>query len=65
MQTGLPAGTYCDVIHGSVSHGACRGPTVTVAASGSATITVPAKDSVAFTRAADLDRQADGGASLR
>ncbi len=51
VQTGLPAGTYCDVIHGSVSHGTCSGPTVTVGSHGSATITVPAKDSVAFTRA--------------
>jgi alpha-amylase len=51
VQTGLPAGTYCDVIHGSVSHGACSGPTVTVGSHGTATITVPAKDSVAITRA--------------
>ncbi|OLB79774.1 MAG: alpha-amylase, partial [Actinobacteria bacterium 13_2_20CM_2_71_6] len=46
--TGLRRGTYCDIIHGSVANGACSGPTVTVDAHGNATITIPAKDSVAF-----------------
>ena len=50
VRTGLPAGTYCDVIHG-VKHGhSCSGPTVHVNGSGHATITVGAHDSVAFTR---------------
>jgi alpha-amylase len=49
VQTGLRGGTYCDLVHGSVSHGSCSGPTVTVAHNGKATITVGAKDSVAFT----------------
>jgi len=49
VQTGLPRGTYCDLVHGSMAHGSCSGPTVTVARSGKATITVGAKDSVAFT----------------
>jgi alpha-amylase len=47
--TGLPAGTYCDVIHGKVSGGACTGPVVTVSSGGRATVTVGAKDAVAFT----------------
>ena len=51
VRTGLPAGTYCDVIHGSVAHGSCSGPTVSVGRNGTATITVGGKDSVAFTRA--------------
>ena len=46
--TGLPRGTYCDIIHGNVSHGHCSGPTVHVDAHGMAHVTVPAKDSVAF-----------------
>jgi alpha-amylase len=50
VQTGLPAGTYCDVIHGSKSHGACTGPTVRVRASGRITVTVASKDAVAFKR---------------
>ncbi|MEO6702116.1 MAG: alpha-amylase family glycosyl hydrolase, partial [Jatrophihabitantaceae bacterium] len=50
FNTGLPAGKYCDVIHGSVSHGSCSGPTVTVDHHGLATVTVPAKDSVAIYR---------------
>jgi alpha-amylase len=49
VQTGLHGGTYCDLIHGAVSHGSCSGPTVTVNNHGQATITVGAKDSVAFT----------------
>ena len=47
--TGLPAGTYCDVIHGTASGtGPAPGPTVTVDASGNASITVQAKDAVAL-----------------
>ena len=46
--TGLAAGTYCDVIHGSVSGSTCSGPTVSVNSSGQATVTVPAGDSVAL-----------------
>jgi alpha-amylase len=47
-QTGLPAGTYCDLIHGSFANGACSGPTVTVGANGNALVTTPAKDAVAI-----------------
>ena len=50
VQTGLSAGKYCDVIHGSVTGGHCSGPTVTVGGNGKASITVPSKDSVAFYR---------------
>jgi alpha-amylase len=46
--TGLPRGTYCDVIHGAVTHGTCSGISVTVDRHGMATVTVPAKDSVAI-----------------
>ncbi|MDQ6772754.1 MAG: alpha-amylase family protein [Candidatus Dormibacteraeota bacterium] len=46
--TGLARGTYCDIIHGSLSGGACSGPTVRVGSGGTATVTIPAKDSVAF-----------------
>jgi len=48
FSTGLPRGTYCDVIHGAVSHGRCTGPLVTVDSHGQARVTVPAKDSVAI-----------------
>jgi alpha-amylase len=54
--TGLPRGTYCDVIHGRSANGRCSGPTVTVDARGNTTVTVPAKDSVAFS-ARDLVRR--------
>jgi len=50
--TGLPAGTYCDVIHGSALGGTCTGPSVTVDGSGNAGITVPAGDAVAIDVAA-------------
>jgi alpha-amylase len=46
--TGLDRGTYCDIIHGDYRAGACSGPTVTVDRAGRATVTVPAKDAVAF-----------------
>lgn len=46
--TGLPAGIYCDVIHGDLQSGSCTGPTVSVDASGNATVTVNAKDAVAL-----------------
>ena len=50
FQTGLAAGTYCDVIHGDppASGGSCDGPSVTVASDGTATVTVGAHDSVAL-----------------
>ncbi len=54
--TGLPRGTYCDVVHGSARDGACSGPTVVVEAGGKATVKVAAKDAVAFT-ARDLVRR--------
>jgi hypothetical protein len=46
--TGLAPGTYCDVIHGDYANGTCGGPTVTVNGSGTATVTVAAKDAVAI-----------------
>lgn len=44
--TGLPAGTYCNVIQGSLdaSGSACSGGTVVVDAGGKATVSVPAND---------------------
>ncbi len=52
VNTGLRKGTYCDIIHGtftaSPNVGACSGPTVTVDGGGQATVTIAAKDSVAF-----------------
>ncbi|GAA1224234.1 carbohydrate-binding module family 20 domain-containing protein [Kitasatospora nipponensis] len=47
--TGLAAGSYCDVVHGDPSAGGgCSGPRVTVDATGRATVTVAAGDSVAL-----------------
>ena len=50
FSTGLPGGTYCDVIHGDYDPSArtCTGPTVTVDGSGTATVSVAAKDAVAL-----------------
>jgi alpha-amylase len=48
VQTGLPAGTYCDVIHATTTHGSCNGPAVVASANGKVTVTVGAKDAVAF-----------------
>jgi alpha-amylase len=55
--TGLPAGTYCDIIHGDSQGGGCTGPTVTVDANGGATVSVTAKDAVAL----DVNARASGG----
>jgi alpha-amylase len=45
--TGLPDGTYCDLIHSTYSSGSCSGAGITVSG-GAATVTVPAHDSIAF-----------------
>jgi alpha-amylase len=56
FQTGLSAGTYCDVIHGDFDSAAntCSGPTVTVGATGSASISVGAMSAVAIYGGAKL-----------
>jgi alpha-amylase len=54
VQTGLPPGTYCDVVHGKKNNGACTGPTLTVTASGFVTVTIKALDAVAIDRASRL-----------
>ncbi|XP_065336314.1 alpha-amylase A-like [Cloeon dipterum] len=41
LKTGLPAGTYCDVISGKLENGACTGLTIEVAADGTAAISLP------------------------
>ncbi|VDB96840.1 unnamed protein product [Peniophora sp. CBMAI 1063] len=47
--TSLPAGSYCDVIHGSQSAAnVCSGPSYTVTAAGTFTVTVAARDAVAL-----------------
>jgi alpha-amylase len=46
--TGLPEGTYCDVISGAAAGGACTGTAVAVNAEGQATVTLPADDAVAI-----------------
>ncbi|HET9649317.1 MAG TPA: alpha-amylase family glycosyl hydrolase [Microlunatus sp.] len=48
VATGLPAGTYCDVLHGTRSGGRCTGPTVRVRPNGTATVTVGATAAVAI-----------------
>jgi alpha-amylase len=58
--TGLAAGSYCDVIHGSASGGRCTGPAVIVDGSGNASITVPADDAVAI----DVAAQGTGAATV-
>jgi alpha-amylase len=44
--TSLPAGDYCDVIAGGLKAGACVGATITVDATGMATIAAPARTAV-------------------
>lgn len=40
FQTGLPAGTYCDVASGSKSGSSCTGSSITVDGSGNASISL-------------------------
>ncbi|KAG5868160.1 hypothetical protein JTB14_032973 [Gonioctena quinquepunctata] len=42
ISTGLPAGTYCDVISGSLENGSCSGKAVTVDGSGNAAVSLSA-----------------------
>ena len=52
VQTGMAPGTYCDVISGEAvggPGGSCTGQTVTVDPHGFASVSVPAKGSLAFT----------------
>lgn len=50
----LPAGTYCDVIHGTFTAGTCSGPVITVGAGGWFQANVPAHDAVAIHAGARL-----------
>jgi alpha-amylase len=52
LQTGLPAGSYCDVVHGAAAGGGCTGPTVTVGSDGTAQVSVAPTDAVAIDVAA-------------
>ena len=52
FSTGLPAGTYCDVITGAAAAAGCTDGTVTVNAAGQATVTVPAMGAVGIDVAA-------------
>lgn len=46
--TGLPAGTYCNIVHGTRSAHTCTGSTVRVNGHGRATVTVAPHDAVAI-----------------
>ncbi|MBE1492672.1 carbohydrate-binding module family 20 domain-containing protein [Plantactinospora soyae] len=48
FQTSLPAGTYCDVMNGDFSGGACTGTTYPVNSAGQVTATVPANGALAL-----------------
>jgi alpha-amylase len=48
FQTGLPAGTYCDVMNGDAAGTSCSGPAYTVDGSGQVTATVPANGALAL-----------------
>lgn len=58
FQTGLPAGLYCDVIHGNFTAGSCTGPVYAVDSSGQFTATVNPNDAVALHVGAKLDDSA-------
>ena len=48
FQTSLPAGRYCDVVHGEMRGNRCSSSTITVSASGQAALSVGAMDAIAI-----------------
>lgn len=44
LQTGLPAGNYCDIISGNKINNACTGKTITVGGDGRARFNIPNND---------------------
>lgn|GEM_PF-3130772 len=48
FQTGLPAGTYCDVMNGDLAGRTCSGPSYTVDASGQVGANVPTNGALAL-----------------
>jgi len=48
IATGLPAGTYCDLLTGGKSGGACIGTTIVVDAAGSVQLGLPARSAIAI-----------------
>lgn len=48
LQTGLPAGTYCNVFSSTFTDAACEGETVMVGADGTATVSVPPMQAMAL-----------------
>ncbi|ABC30861.1 Glycosidase [Hahella chejuensis KCTC 2396] len=48
LDTGLPAGEYCDILHGDYVKGVCTGPTVFVDSAGYASVNVAGRDAMAM-----------------
>jgi alpha-amylase len=48
VATGLPAGTYCDLLSGGLVSGACTGAAVVVDGTGAVQLTLPARSSLAI-----------------
>jgi alpha-amylase len=63
LYTGLPAGTYCNVVHGGVSGSSCAADTVTVGSNGYATISTPANGGATVPAVAIYTRQMAPGAN--
>ncbi|HSH02881.1 MAG TPA: carbohydrate-binding module family 20 domain-containing protein [Anaerolineae bacterium] len=65
FQTGLAAGTYCNVIAGDYANGACSGETVTVNSDGTANINVSAGSALALYAAASTNGGGGGGGTTQ
>lgn len=48
LQTGLPAGVYCDIVSGSLENSTCTGKSVTVQEDGTATIEIAEDETDGF-----------------
>lgn len=61
LQTGLAAGTYCNIAAGDFANGTCTGPTITVEPGGFANFSVPSFEAAAIHVGAKLAGGGGGG----
>jgi alpha-amylase len=64
LQTGLAAGTYCNIAAGNFSNGTCSGPTITVETGGFANFTVGALQAAAIHVGAKVAGGGGGGTTV-
>ncbi|HWN68107.1 MAG TPA: carbohydrate-binding module family 20 domain-containing protein [Haliangium sp.] len=64
LQTGLAAGTYCNIAAGDFVNGACTGPTITVETGGFVNFSVPSMQAAAIHIGAKIGGGGGGGGTV-